>query len=531
MAKEPWGREHWERISQGLQFDGMESWLPWLVGDATHRGPARPTARTSSTSSPTSCPTTAWCCWSSPVGCGTGRPTSRPRRTTSPGRSPAPGARCLPSRPPAPSRAQPATRSPSCTCPSTGCSPTPTRRCGRMTTVPEGPEITTVQAMGWDPVVGDGSTLTDQLERLLADGYRVVVGADGPGLGATACTGCWASGGSTCVLDEEEPSRGPRGRAVSCGSPRSSGAASSRRSSWRSWPRPTSPAGAGPTGGPGPAATSRPSASSRTSAPATTSCTTPTASAATRAWSPGRSAASSATTCSLAYKGGDKLYVPSDQIDIVRHYTGGDAPTLHRLGGSDFARTKAKVRSAVQEVAQELVVLYQKRVTSEGHAFPPDTPWQERDGGVVPLRRDARPAHRHRRREGRHGAGRTRWTAWCAATSASARPRWPSAPRSRRCRTASRWRCWCRRPSWPSSTSRPSPSGWPPTRCGSRCCRGSSPPARPARWPRGCPTARSTSSSAPTACCRRTSPSNASACSSSTRSSASACSTRSASRR
>ena len=78
----------------------------------------------------------------------------------------------------------------------------------------------------------------------------------------------------------------------------------------------------------------------------------------------------------LAYKGGDKLYVPTDQIDTIRQYVGGETPTMHRLGGSDFARAKSKVRSAVQEIAQELVVLYQRRVTAEGHAFAIDTPWQ-----------------------------------------------------------------------------------------------------------------------------------------------------------
>ena len=78
----------------------------------------------------------------------------------------------------------------------------------------------------------------------------------------------------------------------------------------------------------------------------------------------------------LAYKGGDKLYVPTDQIDTIRQYVGGETPTMHRLGGSDFARAKSKVRSAVQEIAQELVVLYQRRVTAAGHAFAIDTPWQ-----------------------------------------------------------------------------------------------------------------------------------------------------------
>jgi transcription-repair coupling factor (superfamily II helicase) len=78
----------------------------------------------------------------------------------------------------------------------------------------------------------------------------------------------------------------------------------------------------------------------------------------------------------LEYRGGDKLYVPSDQIDAVRHYTGGDSPTLSRLGGSEWQRTKARVRSAVREIAEELVSLYRKRVSSPGHTFPTDTPWQ-----------------------------------------------------------------------------------------------------------------------------------------------------------
>lgn len=78
----------------------------------------------------------------------------------------------------------------------------------------------------------------------------------------------------------------------------------------------------------------------------------------------------------LEYKGDDKLYVPSDQIDAVRPYTGGEIPTLHKLGGSDFARTKAKVKSAVDLIAAELVVLYQKRTHAVGHAFGGDTPWQ-----------------------------------------------------------------------------------------------------------------------------------------------------------
>ena len=78
----------------------------------------------------------------------------------------------------------------------------------------------------------------------------------------------------------------------------------------------------------------------------------------------------------LAYRGRDRLYVPSDQVTSIRHYTGGEAPTLSRMGGSEWAAAKNRVRRAVAEVAQELVVLYQKRMTTAGHAFDPDTPWQ-----------------------------------------------------------------------------------------------------------------------------------------------------------
>jgi transcription-repair coupling factor (superfamily II helicase) len=58
---------------------------------------------------------------------------------------------------------------------------------------------------------------------------------------------------------------------------------------------------------------------------------------------------------------------------------------LHRLGGSDFARAKQRVRSAVREIAQELVVLYQRRVNAVGHAFGEDTPWQHEMEGAFPF--------------------------------------------------------------------------------------------------------------------------------------------------
>ena len=78
----------------------------------------------------------------------------------------------------------------------------------------------------------------------------------------------------------------------------------------------------------------------------------------------------------LEYRGDARLYVPTDQLDTVRQYTGGDEPTLSRMGGADWQRTKSRVRAAVAEIAGELVELYRKRHATTGHAFEPDTPWQ-----------------------------------------------------------------------------------------------------------------------------------------------------------
>jgi transcription-repair coupling factor (superfamily II helicase) len=72
----------------------------------------------------------------------------------------------------------------------------------------------------------------------------------------------------------------------------------------------------------------------------------------------------------------DRLYVPTDQLDEVTRYSGGEAPSLHRLGGADWAKTKGRARKAVRQIAAELIRLYSARTASPGHAFAPDTPWQ-----------------------------------------------------------------------------------------------------------------------------------------------------------
>ncbi|RNL82836.1 transcription-repair coupling factor [Halostreptopolyspora alba] len=73
---------------------------------------------------------------------------------------------------------------------------------------------------------------------------------------------------------------------------------------------------------------------------------------------------------------GDRLFVPTDQLDEVTRYVGGEAPTLSKMGGADWAKTKSKARKAVREIAGDLIRLYSARQASPGYAFEPDTPWQ-----------------------------------------------------------------------------------------------------------------------------------------------------------
>jgi transcription-repair coupling factor (superfamily II helicase) len=72
----------------------------------------------------------------------------------------------------------------------------------------------------------------------------------------------------------------------------------------------------------------------------------------------------------------DRLYVPTDQLEQVTRYVGGDTPTLDRIGGSDWARRKGRARRAVREIAAQLIRLYAARQAAPGFAFGPDTPWQ-----------------------------------------------------------------------------------------------------------------------------------------------------------
>jgi transcription-repair coupling factor (superfamily II helicase) len=77
----------------------------------------------------------------------------------------------------------------------------------------------------------------------------------------------------------------------------------------------------------------------------------------------------------LEFKDG-RSYWPTEQIDALTLYSGGDGPALSRMGGAEWQKTRAKARAAAYLVAQELVDLYRQRNVAVGHAFSPDTTWQ-----------------------------------------------------------------------------------------------------------------------------------------------------------
>jgi transcription-repair coupling factor (superfamily II helicase) len=348
IATEPWGREQWERLAAGNTFDGMESWLPWLT-EAEHVvldlvGPDAQVVLV------------------------------EPRRMRDRAKElldeEASLAATLATTWGAEGREFPRLH-----LPFDRLLAHTTASAWTVTNAPEGPSTTTIAARQWDPVVGDGSKLATQLAQLSHDGYRVLVCADGKGTGARIAASLGEHGldvpfdeASTASADEttrpgvrvvvQPLERGfvlPSVKLAVLAEPDVTG----RRRAHR---RPRSRRGSE---GffedlkPGDYVVHYQHGVAKYGGMVKRAI-----------------GGVERDYLLLEYRGGDRLYVPSDQIDAVRHYTGGESPSLNKLGGGDWQKTKARVRQEVRRVAQELVVLYRKRVTSPGHAFPGDTPWQ-----------------------------------------------------------------------------------------------------------------------------------------------------------
>lgn len=73
---------------------------------------------------------------------------------------------------------------------------------------------------------------------------------------------------------------------------------------------------------------------------------------------------------------GDRIFVPTDSLEQVSKYVGGETPTVHRIGSGEWQKAKGRARKAVRQIAGELIRLYAARTSSPGFAFSADTPWQ-----------------------------------------------------------------------------------------------------------------------------------------------------------
>jgi transcription-repair coupling factor (superfamily II helicase) len=337
VALEPWGRDQWDRLAQGLVFDGMESWLPWLVDDehllvdllppdglVVLIEPRRLRDRADDiVAEETDLAATLAKTW------GADRYHENEGNPFPPLHLPF-------------GRLLAHTSAPVLT----------------VTNAPDSPATPALEARTVAPVVGDGAQLGTQLRELAAQGFAIVVGADGEG-SAARIRRLLSDLGVTARIEVAPLERGFILPSAKLGLLAESDVTGRRRAH-------------------------RPPRRRRTDAERFFDDLAPGDYVVHHQHGVARYGGMVRRSIGnverdyllLEYRGDDRLYVPSDQIDAVRHYTGGDTPSLSRLGGSEWSRTKARVRSAVQEIAQELVVLYQKRVNSPGHQFPEDTPWQ-----------------------------------------------------------------------------------------------------------------------------------------------------------
>jgi transcription-repair coupling factor (superfamily II helicase) len=350
VGLQPWGREQWERLAQGLVFDGMESWLPWLtkservlldvVGDGAQVllcEPRRMRDRAADLlAEEADLAATLAVTW----GAG-GSSLELPRAGRRVEQAHDHG---FPRLHLDFDRLLAHTRAPA----------------WQVVNVPDSPDTPVVLASGWDPVVGDGSGLVQRLVALQRNGFRVVVGADGDG-SAERLRDRLASEGVAAEVVVAPLERGTvlRAEAVKLAILAESDLTGRRRAHRRARPRRRDTEGFFDDLKVGDYVVHHQHGVARYGGMVKRAI-----------------GGVERDYLLLEYKGDDRLYVPSDQIDAVRHYTGGEAPTLNRLGGDGWQRTKARVRAAVAEIAQELVVLYQRRRREPGHAFSPDTPWQ-----------------------------------------------------------------------------------------------------------------------------------------------------------
>jgi transcription-repair coupling factor (superfamily II helicase) len=367
IGAESWGREQWERLAEGQIFDGMESWLPWLAeaghtvfdllpgdsGQVLVVDPRRMRDRAADLAAEEADLAASLArTW----GVATGADADLPRLHL----------------------------------PFDGLLARTATPVWTVTTIAEGPGSPQVQASAWAPVVGDAGHLAGRLRSMLADRYRVILAADGNGSATRMAAALGEEGVALRVHPGPEP--GEEGEALDLSLPgghvvvapldrgfvlpnaRLAVLAERDVTGRRRAHRPARPR-------------RRDAAGFFDDLKAGDYVVHVQHGVARYGGMVSRSMGGvERDYLLLEYRGGDKLYVPSDQIDSVRHYTGGESPSLHRMGGADWQRAKAQARSATREIAKELVVLYQRRAAAAGHTFAPDSVWQREMEDAFPYK-------------------------------------------------------------------------------------------------------------------------------------------------
>jgi transcription-repair coupling factor (superfamily II helicase) len=359
VAKEPWGREQWERLAEGAHFDGMESWLPWLIEDDRLITDVLPANAKVLLVEPRRMRDRALDLIAEEDDL------ARTLASTW-ARDPDKSFPRLHADPDVLLAADPASG---------------TNSFWSIDSTPESPDTPVVEASGWGPVAGDGSGLTDRLTQLIGNGFRVVVAADGSG-SADRLHSLLLDQGLDFPIRKITAAMAQSGDVLNLGPGGHIVVAPIHRGATLPNAKVSIVAESDLTG----RRRAHRKARRQPKREGTTTFQDLKAGNYVVHHQHGVGQYEGMVKRAIggverdylliSYKGGDKLYVPSDQIDALRQYVGGEAPTMHKLGGSDFAKAKSRVKSEVRQIAQELVLLYQQRITAVGHAFAQDTPWQ-----------------------------------------------------------------------------------------------------------------------------------------------------------
>ena len=358
IAKEPWGQENWERIAQGATFDGMESWLPWVATDSEVL--------------------TSVCAKAAPLHI----VLIEPRRMRD-------RARDLIAEEDDLARALASTwsRDPDQKYPrlhseiESFLENTNAESIISLSPVADSPRATSIETSTWGQATGDTEALANRILRLVTKKFRVVIAADTKSSAQRFFEVLTLEGVTVRSLEQNPSSISSPGVSIVV-APLHNGCiinahdlaliTESDLTGRRRTHRHTKPV--------------------KRSSSSIFEDLKPGDYVVHHVHGVGRYLGMSKQSMGgverdymqLQYNNGN-LYVPTDHIDAIRQYIGGETPTLNRMGGSDFARAKARVRSAVREIAQELVVLYQRRVSAAGHAFASDTAWQHEMEAAFPF--------------------------------------------------------------------------------------------------------------------------------------------------